>query len=238
MGFLKRFFRNVFREGNAPEGGSSFARISQVALESHLSVVRYGEFYLSDAVRPSFDLKVVPEQGYRHDRYKDDSSGASIPVLMGSASKEILFDTFLDLIDILGESVDVILESSHSSPENKKHDDLQREEIDVPVLKSYLYEFEDMLTNDGCTGIAVMNPKIPLEIQFDEHKLLVVYGYDLKAFEKVFVSHGILKNNSIKFITEAEHVHSSKESYIEQFDKLQIALGMENVDRWRAENRM
>ena len=50
----------------------------------------------------------------------------------------------------------------------------------MPVLKSILWEYEDLLTNDGCTGLAVLNPGIPQEIQFDEHKLLIVYGDQLR----------------------------------------------------------
>ena len=49
----------------------------------------------------------------------------------------------------------------------------------MPVLKSILYEYEELLTHDGCTGIAVLNPRVPLEVQFDEHKLLIVYGNNL-----------------------------------------------------------
>ena len=55
MGFLKRFFRNVFREGTMPVGTSSFEHLSEEELESHLGVSRYGEFTLTEAVRPSYD---------------------------------------------------------------------------------------------------------------------------------------------------------------------------------------
>ncbi len=97
---------------------------------------------------------------------------------MSAASKEQLFETFLDLLDPLGFEVDVVLETSHNR-ENNGHVDLYREHIDLPVLKSILYDFEDLLVNDGCTGIAVLNPSIPQEVQFDEHKLLIVYGHEL-----------------------------------------------------------
>ena len=60
MGFLKRLFRNVFRDGVAPQGTSSFDHLSEDDLDSHLRVVRYGDFVLTDAVRPSYDLQVVP----------------------------------------------------------------------------------------------------------------------------------------------------------------------------------
>ena len=48
MGFLKRFFRNVFREGSTPVGTSSFEQLSEEELEAHLGVSRYGDFALSD----------------------------------------------------------------------------------------------------------------------------------------------------------------------------------------------
>ena len=52
MGFLKRFFRNVIREGSVPVGTSSFERLSEEELEAHLGVARYGDFRLTDAIRP------------------------------------------------------------------------------------------------------------------------------------------------------------------------------------------
>jgi hypothetical protein len=190
MGFLKKVFRNVFRDGAAPTHGSSFERVSEDQLEAHLGVARYGDFVLTDAVRPSYDLQVVPCQGYRHDLYSDEQSRTRVPVLMAAASRDVLFDTFMDLLDPLGFEVDVVLETSHNR-ECRGHLDLYREHIDMPVLKSILYDFEDLLLNDGCTGIAVLNPHAPLEVQFDEHKLLIAYGHDLTEFESVFDQHRV-----------------------------------------------
>ena len=102
MGFLKKFFRNVFREGSMPVGASSFEHLSEEALEAHLGVARYGSFLLTDAVRPSYDLQVVPAQGYRHDSYRDEQSRTTVPVLMAAVSADALFDTFMDLLDPLG----------------------------------------------------------------------------------------------------------------------------------------
>ena len=86
MGFLKRFFRNVFRDGAAPIGTSSFEQLSEADLEAHLGVSRDGDFTLTEAIRPSYDLQVVPRQGYRHDMYHDADNRCSVPVLMGAAS--------------------------------------------------------------------------------------------------------------------------------------------------------
>jgi hypothetical protein len=226
MGFLKKFFRDVFREGSVPVGTSSFEQLSEEELETHLGVSRYGSFLLSDAVRPSYDLQVVPAQGYRHDCYRDEQSGSNVPVLMAAISSERLFDTFLDLVDPLGGVVDVVLETSHNRGQ-QGHTDLYREHIDVPVLKSILYEFEDLLVNDGCTGLAVLNPGVPQEVQFDEHKLLIVYGEQLDAFESVLGEHSVSHDEQIRFITEAEHVHSSSDTYARQFEELKMRLGMD-----------
>ncbi len=52
MGFLKKFIRNVFRDGVPTHTTSSFERLSDEELEAHLGVVRYGDFVLTGAVRP------------------------------------------------------------------------------------------------------------------------------------------------------------------------------------------
>jgi hypothetical protein len=228
MGFLKKFFRGVLHEGGqvAPTQ-SSFEQLSEEQLEAHLAVQRYGRFTLTDAIRPSYDLKVTPRQGFRHDFYIDEETKTKVPVLMASASREILFDIFMELIEPLGCEVDVVLETSHNR-ESAGHTDLYREHIDLLVFKSMLWDFEDLLMNDGCTGMAVLNPSIPQEVQFDEHKLLIVYGNPLRAYEDVFNRFGVRRDDKMKFITEAEHVHSSSDKYFQLFDELKLRLGMDS----------
>jgi hypothetical protein len=226
MGFLKRIFRNVFRDGAQVGTTSSFSKLSEEDLEAHLRVARYGDFVLTDAVRPSYDLQVVPTQGYRHDEYYDEESHARVPVVMAAATHDRLFETFMDLLDPLGFEVDVVLETSHHR-EGRGHTDLYREHIDLPVLKSILWDFEEMLLNDGCTGIAVLNPGVPMEVQFDEHKLLIAYGHDLEPFEEVLRERRIRCNDKLKFITEAEHVHSSSDQFAREFEELKMRLGMD-----------
>jgi hypothetical protein len=227
MGFLKRLFKNNYRDGQPHAGFSSFANLSEDQLEAHMRIARYGSFVMTDAVRPSYDLQVVPRAGYRHDSYRDRETGVDIPVLMAAASREKILDVFLDLLDPMGSEVDVVLETSH---ERKKggHLDLYREHIDLPILKSVLYDFEDLLLDDGCTGIAVLNPRLPLEVQFDEHKLLVMYGHEVSDFEDVLAQYNLPCNEELKFITEAEHVHSSSEEFLSRFEELRYRLGIDD----------
>ena len=227
MGFLQRFLKTTFRDGEMPRGPSSFEDLSEEQLEAHMGVTRYGSFTLTDAVRPSYNLDVVPCAGYRHDHYHDKESGTRIPVLMASVSREQLLDVFMELLDPIGEEVDVVLETSHDRGSGR-HQDMYREHIDMPVLKSTLYDFEDLLLDDGCCGIAILNPQKPVEVQLDEHKLIIVYGKDTSDFEDVLVQNGVPCEDEMRLITEAEHVHSSSEEYIDRFDQLRFRLGIDN----------
>lgn len=227
MGFLQRYLKNPKREGASVTEKSSFLNLSEDQLEAHLSVNRYANFVLTDAVRPSYDLQVVPQAGYRHDEFHDQETGIRIPVCMAAISREKIVDLFFDLLDPCGDEVDVVLETSHDR-ENGSHVDMYREHIDLPVLKSTLYDFEDLLLDDGCMGIAVLNPRIPLEVQFDEHKLFIVYGQNLDEFEHIFEEHGLRCDESLKFITEAEHVHSSSDEFSQRFDVMKYRLGIDD----------
>ncbi len=226
MGFLKRILRNGTTDESAqvmPDG--SFETLSDEELQTHMGIKTYGAFELTDAVRPSYDLKVVPCQGFRHDEYVDEA-GNKTPVIMAAASRRYLFDLFLELIDELGDTVDVVLETSHQSGHD--HQDLYREQIDMPVLKSTLLEHEELLLNDGCTGIAIINPNKRQEIQLDEHKLLIMYGDPLDRFQDTLIAGDVYPNQEMKFITEAEHVHSSSERFFDEFNVLKNRLGMDS----------
>jgi hypothetical protein len=205
---------------------NSFDSVSDSKLAGHLQNSRYGEFELTGAVRPALDLKITPTQGYRHEVYVDEETKAKVPVVMAAASRETLFPLFMQLIQKLGPVVDVVLESSHSR-DGGEHVDMYREQIDMPVLTSILWDYEDLLLNDGCTGIAVLNPNTPQEIQFEEHKLLIVYGSPLEQFEFVLESNGVTERQNMKLITEAEHVHSSTESFARRFEQLRVDLGLD-----------
>jgi hypothetical protein len=199
--------------------------VNPAKLAAHLRVDHYGEFWLTEAIRPALEGRVVPREGYRIGIYRDAKSGAKIPVLAAAVSRERLFDLFLDLLDPLGEMVDVVLETSHAS-EGAAHQDLYREQIDLPVLKSHFCEFEELLLHDGCAGAAVISNGEAMEVQFDEHKLLVVYAQNLKPFQQIMHHAGIPRDDSLKLITEGEHLHSTEPRYQQSFDQLCYRLGV------------
>jgi hypothetical protein len=200
-------------------------------MSSHLQQNRYGEFELTDAIRPAADLPVVPSEGFRISTYRDAGVGLEVPVLAAAVSRERLFDCFLALIDQLGPVVDVVLETSHDSA-GTTHQDLFRHYIDLPVLSSTFCDFEDLLLNDGCTGVAVVSSRRPMEIQFDEHKLLVVYSRNLAPFSRALLDAGVRRDDALKLITDGEHLHTTAPRHAAAFQDLCYRLGVgEAVER-------
>ena len=197
-------------------------------LADHLAVRRYGRFTLTDAVRPALTVPVRPAEGYRVEVFRDRASRLRLPMLSASVSAEKLFDVFLDLLAPLGKRLHCVLESSHDdAPESG---DFRRNGVEAPVLLSHFCDFEDLLLNDGCTGVAVLSARKPLEVQFDEHKLLTVYAADLRPFRRVLKSHGVRRDQDLRLIAEAEHLHHSTARHAAEFETLCHQLGVANFE--------
>lgn len=224
MQFLDDYLDAV-RPGRRTPGPADASAPDRASLEAHLARKRYGRFTLTDAVRPSWQLDVIPRAGYRLDTYVDPAGGARLPALVGAVSSEDLFDTFLGLLGPLGDTVDVVLESSHGAP--GKMVEYSREGVERTVLESLLWDYEDLLLHDGCTGIAVLHPQRPIEVQLEEHKLLVVYAHARGPFEKVFADAGLERDDRIRFISQGEHLHTSHERFADRFAELATVLGAE-----------
>jgi hypothetical protein len=198
-------------------------RPDQVALEAHMARSRYGRFTLTEAIRPGWQLDIVPRAGYRHDAYVDPQSGARLPAVVAAVSAEHLFETFLELLEPLGDELDVVLESSHEDSVGVR--EFSREGVERLVLESLLWEFDDLLLNDGCTGIAVMHPEQSLEVQLDEHKLLVVYAAARQPFERILRTRGLDRDDRLRLVSQGEHMHTSHARHARQFEQLVNRLG-------------
>ena len=185
-----------------------------------------GSFEFTDAVRPGKESTLALRQGYRRETFRSRSRNMELPMILAAATRDVLFDLFLDLMDPLGKLVDCVLETSHSHGDGS-HEDLYREKIDLPVLKSTLCDYESLIMNDGCTGVAVVNPKKQLEVQLDEHKMLMIYAEDLKPYERILFRYDVWPIGELRFLTEGNHVHSSRPVYRKQFDQLSFRLGMD-----------
>ncbi len=199
------------------------SRPDRASLEAHLARRRYGRFTLTEAVRPGWHLDIVPRAGYRLDTYVDPAGGSRLPAVIAAASSEDLFETFIALLAPLGDTVDVVLEGSHA--DSGRAAEFTREGIERTVLESLLWDFEDLLLDDGCTGIAVLHPERPMEVQFDAHKLLVVYAHARGPFERILRGAGLERDDRLRFISQGEHLHASHERFAGRFAELAGRIG-------------
>lgn len=155
------------------------------------------------------------QEGYKQTAYFDEEVNEKIPVLMINVNADNIIDVFLDLISELGEVVDVFL---NRSDEKDKGNNIKlfRGCIEQVILRSYIEEHKDLLLNDGFVGIAVQESgsdgKFSQEIFLDEHKVLIIYSYNLEKFEKILKSHGTYKNDDMEFIYDLDHIHDGDES--------------------------
>jgi hypothetical protein len=105
---------------------------------------------------------------------------------------------------------------------------MYREDIDLVVFKSLLYDYEELIMKDGYTGLAALRPDVPMEVQFDEHKLLFVYAKNIRPFERVLQDHGLVRDDKLQLISEGEHLHLTEERFFDQFGEMKMRLGVED----------
>lgn len=83
---------------------------------------------------------------------------------------------------------------------------------DPIVFKSTLYDYEDLFSNDGGSGIAVLNedhPDGPCEVQLDDHKMLLVHGSSVDASQEILDQYGIPFNTELRTVVDCVYMHAS-----------------------------
>lgn len=197
--------------------------------ETHLhSDGTAGVLQLPPAVRPAQPSLAPLVEGYRLVRYADEA-GRPRRLLTAAVSADRLLDVYLGLLEVAGDELRVVLETSHDDAAGG-HTDLSRSEIDRPVLASHLCEFEELLLNDGCVGVAAIDEGGPTEVQLDEHKLIHVFARDLKPFRKVLHRHGVTRVRHLEVISDEEHLHYSDPARRGEFQRLACRLGVGDFD--------
>ncbi|MFN7706724.1 MAG: hypothetical protein ACK5O5_00310, partial [bacterium] len=83
-----------------------------------------------------------------------------------------------------------------------------------------------------CMGIAIITPRRPLEVKLEYHQELVAYGSPLAPFEKILIDHDVYPDPKIRFLSEAEHIHSSSDRMADEVEQLISKLGMEVPQLW------
>jgi hypothetical protein len=194
---------------------------------------------LTDGVRP-ISSQIELNQGYKISSYRSKETNKEEKMIQAAVSAPILIDVFIDLITLTAKSTaggnenildvfDVILESWHNMPSAQDHIDLLRGSIELPVFTSYLYQYADLVLNDGCIAVCAKlnceNNNKWCEIQITDNKIIHYYANDLRLAAKILQSYGIIYDPQLLLITEGSHVHISSYEYEDKFQQLAIEMG-------------
>ena len=212
--------KSFFSNGNTdPE--SSFYGIDDDATKTHIAIKKYGDFIFTDAISPSYDLRVIPEEGYCHSIHWLENE-YSILTLVAAASREKMFQLFLDLLEPLGNKIGIAIHSSHIDHNHPKK--YFNEDIELYLLESIVHEYMDLLLHDGNTGIFVWDRAETKEVQWEEHKLFQIYATNFGPFEEIF-SRVLPLREEMRLICNAEHVHISSDEQYNEFLIMKDRLG-------------
>lgn len=178
-------------------------------------------FTLTKAARPQH--KVALREAYR--LYTHTSPAYSGPALVALISAERIFDVFLALLEPLGQTVDVILESVNRRSTTRA--EYYRVFIDLTVLRRWCVRYQDLLVNDGCTGINVLGHNQD-ELHWDEHKTIAIYALDLMPYIDILDQSGIEREDEVKLVSQFTHTHYTTDAHEEQFKLFRRLLDAES----------
>jgi len=207
---------------------SSFKGLSAEDIQVHQRIARYNDLVLTDAIRPSYDLKVKPQQGYRSGHYHDSDSGEPIPVVVAAVTAPLIIDVMHHLLrqatELGIDELTVVVSSTFGSG-SEPNRYFQCDRISMISVLRLIEDFQDVLLNDGYTSLNLYSAEYEWELLLDEHKLILVYGDYQDQVRAVFEDWGIQPQPEMGFISEAEHVHSRSVELIERALELQAVVG-------------
>ena len=158
---------------------------------------------------------IVLQQGYRHEGRKYVEGQWSPPSIAAAVTKRELFPTFRDLLNHLGPTVGLIIETHvrRRTSHGRDRRYFYRKAIDRVVLESALLDFEELLLTDGWTSIEVFDVRSNVGVALDEHKLLIVYAENLTPSERVFVARGVHPVENLRLIKDFCRLYGTDDTH-------------------------
>lgn len=195
------------------------AREEQAKLAEHTRKRKYGSFVLTDAIRPSFALDIIPEEGYRIDDLKD--VGNDKKLLYASISREKLFKIFLQFLDECENEVEVFLEQvdpRHRHATEEHYSEL----LDVSLVRDVCIKHKSLLLNQGYLSIVIRDARG--DITLDRFKCLGVIHPDINTFERILWLSDVDFIPDIQFLSEGPHIGLAYPEFNQAFENLRYAL--------------
>lgn len=205
--------------------------IAEKEKEIRERVFHQAGFLLSPGVCPC-DSNVVLDSGFRYSRYKDGKK--EVPVIIIAVSYDLLFDLFYDLAVYIFSNrdrssfVSAGLRTYHKPHTISSPLEVSRERIDLSVFLSKLCDFEKLIVDDGFTSASIVSAALKLDLQIDDHKLVVVYsdkGNQLVKIADWLKRRGVKEIPCLRTVADNEHSHNSKDEYRVLFANLAQQVG-------------
>jgi hypothetical protein len=138
-----------------------------------------------------------------------------LDMLIAAVEQTRIVELLSALVEPLGDAPAVLVGSVAG--------EFWRDCIDMPVLRSILWEHEAALARDGFVSLHAWNDAA--EVALDSHKLLVVYALDLDPFRAILAEAGIPQDAQLPLVCDFSHLHLSDDA--DAPDALRLALGCE-----------
>ena len=191
--------------------GTSIKDINDATLDAYCAVDTYGDFTLGKGIRPSYDLSVIPAQGFTYE-IADFDNDSAVPSIYASASREHLLRLFLDLSEPIRYSpnAQVLIDTSRTDSLASR---VELTGISGSKLETACSEFETLILDDGFFGMSIVNESGNTGVALDEHNVLFAYGVDLSSYVRTLQDYNVHQDNAMRYISEAEHLHISDENH-------------------------
>jgi hypothetical protein len=189
----------------------------QECIETHCRIKRYGPFELVEAISPGYDLKIVPEAGYKvaeaailgkeQNQIRVPLVVKGKPCLIISVSKEDLLKILVELIfHFFRKNARARIRDMQEKRFFKpiRYSSLSRE---VVALTSCIYDFEEVLFA-GCFAISFYDYGETREVGLDEHKLIYLTGVNFADALQILAQYELVHKPKMHFLFEGEHFHS------------------------------
>ncbi len=175
----------------------------------------------------------VPERGFKRLEHTPIRSELMphpkpIPVYSIAVEQAKIFALFMELLKPLGEDLSVILTSSHKAEPDMGPREFWSGSHDSLALQSALLDYEDLLTQDGFSGVSVTDANEGCEVMFTEDKTLHCYGNNgiMGQFHRILHRHDVYYRPELKILSESVfHVHRTTSEYRLRFLKLVDEIG-------------
>lgn len=192
-------------------------------------------FELPGAVSLDSSREVL-RSGYKLaiDSSQNPTIDIAIPLIVAQ-SKEQILPTFYRLLDfVAGRKAHVeFFVDSFTQEDHNARTSLWTPEINPRDLKKTLRQYEDLMLNDGHHAYAVAIPSAGIEIQLDDHKLILIYADSDKIQVKLteFLEHvGIDHDPTLPLIVDKDHHHHTQVHHRSAMEQLVRELGLSDAE--------